>query len=161
MSDKSQLPELIRTVCSTDAGEGLRHQCSPASGLTQSFDVNVPPDLQAFWDEFGGMRLFEDTEYGQWGLVLWGNEQVRERQETERASLVDRDAYRDGDLVIGEFLGDADKLLVRCDPRCEDFGAVLVVIPVDRREDWPQLWPSLEAFIAAFVDHNGEKYWPH
>ncbi len=93
--------------------------------------------------------------------MLWGHEKALKRQDRERAFLVGRDAYIEGDMIVGEFLGDTDKLLVRCDPQCDDFGSVSVTLPIDRRPDWPHLWQSLSDFIEVFVERGGKKYWPH
>jgi hypothetical protein len=62
--------------------------------------------------------------------------------------------------VVGEFLGDTDKLLVRCNPLTDDYGSVLVALPIDRRKQWP-VWLSLAQFVEDFAEHDGEKCWPH
>jgi hypothetical protein len=63
------------------------------------------------------------------------------------------------DLIIGEFLGDAELLLVRCDPGAPDFGQVVVVLPIDARKDWPIAASNLSEFVAKYVESSGDKFW--
>ncbi len=125
----------------------------------RSLGVTLPPDLRAFWGEIESARLFVDENYGQWGLVLWSPQEAAAKTATLRKQ-------RPGDLLpadlaIGEFLGDADVLLVRSDPASSDFGAVVVALPIDRRGSWPVIAPSFRAFIERWVGSGGKKDWPH
>jgi hypothetical protein len=61
--------------------------------------------------------------------------------------------------VVGEFLGDSDLLLVRCDPAAEDYGSVLVALPLDDRSEWDQAASSIEAFLLSYARTHGEKFW--
>ena len=122
----------------------------------------LPSDLRELWKLTGGLRLFEDRQYGQWGLVLWAPEFALRRtaQETDKRP----EEFRGGDLLIGEFLGDSDLLLVRCDPDRQDFGHAYVVLPIDPRANWPSPSPTLGGFLTSYVDSEGTKFWeppPH
>lgn len=64
---------------------------------------SVPHDLLEFWLACRTARLFEDVEYGQWGLRLLSPSDCARRTEVEFQRRP-RDG-RDQDLVIGEFLG--------------------------------------------------------
>jgi hypothetical protein len=103
------------------------------------------------------MVLFQDIEYGQWGFVLWSPDQtmVRHRRFVQRRPR----EFVAGDLIVGEFLGDEDLLVVRGDPAREDFGTVLVALPMDPRAVWPRVAMSTLDFLMSFVDAKGEKYW--
>ena len=65
-----------------------------------------------------------------------------------------------GDVIVGEFRGDLDLLIVRCDADAEDFGRATIRLPLDERASWPA-WDDLASFLDDFVAHDGEKYWPH
>jgi hypothetical protein len=119
--------------------------------------VEVPESLQELWGEASGARLFEDSEYGQWGLVLLAPGVAAKRTNEfreERASQC-----RPGDLILGEFLGDQELLLVRCDRTSPDFGHVVVVLPLDDREDWDDVAPSVADFLEEYERAEGAKYW--
>jgi hypothetical protein len=63
-----------------------------------------------------------------------------------------RDFAQD-DVVLGEFLGDQDLLVV--DRR----GYVLVATPLDSRSDWRRPAVSLSHFLDRFVLETGAKFW--
>lgn len=136
----------------------FRFQCSFESGpITGDAGIAVPKTLQAFWNFAKSARLFEDVEYGQWGLVLMSPKTAATR--TKDFANVRAKESLPGDLVVGEFLGDQDLLLLRCDPEAEDFGRVLVALPLDSREDWYDVSPDLDAFLLAYERAQGAKFW--
>jgi hypothetical protein len=122
-----------------------------------TLDIAAPPDVLEFWRGFKSARLFEDRQFGQWGLVLVPPDRalaLTERFHRIRA----RDAVF-GDLVVGEFLGDSDLLLVRADPQASDYGAVLVALPLDRRPDWYRVASNLPSFLGQYARAEGAKFW--
>lgn len=122
-----------------------------------SLSAELPAELEEFWSAFEEARLFEDSDYGQWGLVLLGHGAAQARTDVfqdERSSDT-----RAGDLVVGEFLGDSDLLLVRCDASSHDFGNVVVAAPLDPRVDWPTVAVSLDEFLSRLAEAEGAKYW--
>jgi hypothetical protein len=62
-------------------------------------------------------------------------------------------------LIIGEFLGDQEKVLVGCDPESDDFGSVVIVAEIDPRKDWFIPASSVPEFLEHFVSAAGEKFW--
>jgi len=117
----------------------------------------VPPDLLDFWRFSNGASLFIDETYGQWGLrLLPATVAIEETKNFEVARSTD---VRLGDLVVGKFLGDADVLLLRCDQTAEDYGSLVVALPLDERSDWDRIAPSLEGFLRAYARTHGEKFW--
>jgi hypothetical protein len=50
-------------------------------------------------------------------------------------------------------------LLLRCDPQMDDFGHVLIVLPIDKRKDWHVAAKSLGDFLQRLVEASGKKYW--
>jgi hypothetical protein len=113
--------------------------------------------LAEFWRNCDGARLFEDKKYGQWGLILLSPSLAAERSRQlhdERPR-----EFMKGDLVVGEFLGDSDLLVVRCDPKAGDFGSVLVVLPLDPRDAWVRVSSGFEFFLEDYERAEGAKFW--
>jgi hypothetical protein len=122
-----------------------------------STEFLVPGDLIGFWKFCGGARLFEDAKYSQWGLhllspaaALVATQKFAHERESDHAF---------GDLVIGEFVGDSDLLILRCDPSLDSYGAVLVALPLDDRADWDHAAGSLTSFVEKYVEAQGDKFW--
>ena len=116
-----------------------------------------PPNLREFWSVARTARLFEDTEYGQWGLEILPPQRAVDMIAVRRTER-QRD-FIAGDLVIGEFLGDSDLLVIRCDESKSDFGEVLIASPIDPRSDWDRAAESFADFLDKYARSGGEKYW--
>ena len=101
--------------------------------------------------------MFEDVRYGQWGLRLWNPSEVVEKT-TWFHEARSKDA-RPGDLAIGEFLGDADLLLMRGTLGAPDSVSLLVATPIDERADWYAVGDSLLEFLERFAAADGDKFW--
>lgn len=125
--------------------------------LEEGLGVLLPDDVVALWGTSSGLRLFEDVTHGQWGLIVWGPSEVVPRGRVEVGGR--EEDFRQGDLVVGEFLGDLDFVVLRCDPKAKDFGSVLIALEMDPREDWPCVGASLSEFIEKFLSSDGAKYW--
>ena len=123
----------------------------------QRQQAGIPQDLIDFWTSHQSARLFEDRNYGQWGLVIFSPDEsassTREFFEERRSDA------RVGDLVVGEFLGDSDLLLVRCDCNQEDYAEVIVALPLDPREEWYRVSKSFLNFLSSFGRCGGKKFW--
>lgn len=112
----------------------------------------VPADLVELWRTCREARLFEDVDYGQWGLRVLSPEESVQRTETERAA---RPAdVGPEDVVFAEFLGDQELLV-----RTTGDDGVLVALPLDPRSDWYTAGPDIEAFLEHYLASLGEKYW--
>ncbi len=120
-------------------------------------DYRLPPELRDFWARVRSARLFEDVDYGHWGLVLFSPADAE--HETAAFHEDRRRDSRAGDLVVGRFLGDQDLMIVRTDPAADDCGQVLCALPLDRRADWYTPARSLDAFLRAFFEAEGAKFW--
>ena len=116
----------------------------------------MPEDLQELWQKSNGLRLFEDKAYGHSGLTIWPPQKVLEQQQILRR---DSDEFQSGDLIIGEFLGDSDLLVVRCDQNSDDFGQLIISLPIDHRSDWYYLPYLLPEFLQKIINSQGEKFW--
>ena len=123
----------------------------------EKLGITVPLAIAHLWNKTSELHLFEDVNYGQWGLIVWSPDRViteREKQIAQR-----EEDFRPGDLIIGEFLGDAELLVLRCDATSPDFGNVLIALPLDSREEWYVAANSLESFLSQFIAANGDKFW--
>jgi hypothetical protein len=72
--------------------------------------MSLPAELVDAWSVSREARLFEDVDYGQWGLVLLSPAASARRTAEQRAQRPT--AYRADDVVIGEFLGDLELLVI-------------------------------------------------
>jgi len=115
----------------------------------------MPDDVTNLWSACRSARLFEDADFGQWGLVLLDPQASRARTEAER--LARQTDFRDGDVVVGEFLGDQELLVVA--PSESGVRRVLIALPLDPRDDWFGAAPDLARFLEAYFDAGGNKYW--
>jgi len=119
-------------------------------------NISLPEELQELWQKCNGLHLFEDKTYGQSGLIIWSPQKTLEKHQTLRQNS---NEFESEDLIIGEFLGDSDLLVVTCNPNATNFGQIIVALPIDHREDWYYLTYSLPEFLQKFINSQGEKFW--
>ena len=117
----------------------------------------LPAALIDLWRFSSGAMLFEDETYGQWGLRVFSPSDATRATAKHAADRPDQ--FKPGDLVLGEFLGDSDLLVIRCDGSASDYGSLVVALPLDERSDWDAAAPSLEEFLEAYVTAHGDKFW--
>ncbi|MBX9654758.1 hypothetical protein K2Y11_14175 [bacterium] len=120
------------------------------------FVNSLPPDLMQFWQLATRAILFEDITYGQWGLRLLSP--YESLKETAKFIVERARECQMGDLIIGDFLGDSELLLMRCDRSQSDFGQVSIVLPIDQRQDWYELSMGLTTMLEKFIKARGEKH---
>jgi len=114
-------------------------------------------EVRQFWSLHERATLFRDVDYGQWGLrVLAPSDSL---DFTARYRAARRKDGIEGDLIIGEFLGDSDLLMLRTDRDRNDYGSVVVVLPLYPRKDWYRVASSFEGFLAAYAEAEGDKFW--
>lgn len=114
-----------------------------------------PAEMAEVWSVSSESRLFEDVDYGQWGLVLLSPAESAKRTAEQRE--LRPDDYSAEDVVVGEFLGDLE-LLVLAPSEAGDRG-VLVALPLDGRQDWYPVAPDLARFLERYRDQQGSKFW--
>lgn len=119
--------------------------------------AGLPADLEALWGSIDSAVLFEDVTYGQWGLRLLDHTSALAA--TKNLSTSNRKNFVVGDLVVGEFLGDSDLVIVRTDKSASDFGHVIISDPIDRRADWYSPANNFRSFLLTYVDAEGSKFW--
>lgn len=120
-------------------------------------DEMVTDELTTLWTASREAWLFEDAEYGQWGLHLLSPEGSAARTEAERADRPND--VRGDDVVLGEFLGDAELLIYA--PSENDGRRYLIALPLDPRDDWYPAGASAAEVLEKLLNTGGEKYWEH
>jgi hypothetical protein len=115
----------------------------------------LPSDALDLWAACRQARLFQDVEYGQWGLALLAPSASATRTAQERAA---RPAdLRPDDVVLGEFLGDQELLVLA--PSEAGRRRILIALPLDSRDDWLGAAQDLGEFLERYFDHAGDMYW--
>ena len=137
-----------------------------AALVEKAVGMAIHPDLRTFWDATSGLYLFHDIIYGQGGLVIWSPDQTAIRHPWFRSFHPDeyyigRERYITGDLIIGEFFGETNRLVLRCDPTASDYGAVMIADTAYPHTEWESPAPSLLDFLTRFVNAKGEPFWSH
>jgi hypothetical protein len=127
--------------------------------IESTLGVRLPHEVVEMWMTTAGLTLYVEENHRQWGLIVWSPEEVVDPNRKFK-ELYKRD-LRDGDLIMGEFLGDSDLLLLRCDDRRSDYGKVLIVDPYERRKSWKVPAASFGLFLQRFCEAKGDKYWEY
>lgn len=117
----------------------------------------VPEEVSGLWRASRAARLFEDLDYGQWGLALLDPQASKERTEAERTSRPQE--FRPDDVIIGEFLGDQELLVFA--PSEVSVRRVLIALPLDPRSEWFGAAADLVQFLDGYFRAGGNKYWEH
>jgi len=115
----------------------------------------LPAELLEAWSVSRESRLFEDVEYGQWGLILL-TPAASARRTSQQCSQRPGD-YRPDDVVIGEFLGDLELLVIG--PSEVAGRQILVALPLDHRDAWYSVASSLAQFLDRYREAHGAKFW--
>lgn len=136
----------FRLACTLEPGFGEAELLDEWSATDE-----LPAELFEWWSYTGNADLFVDVDHGQWGLRIFGPAGCLERTSQERESRPD--AYRATDLVLGEFLGDLELLVLT------EQQNVLVALPLDPRDDWHEVGESLAQFFEQYLGAIGEKFW--
>jgi hypothetical protein len=117
--------------------------------------ARLPAELIEAWSVSRESRLFEDVDFGQWGLALLSPSASVDRTAEQRVQRPD--AYRPDDVVIGEFLGDLDLLVMA--PSEAGNRRIMIALPLDDRHDWYPAASSLAQFLEKYLESHGDKYW--
>lgn len=117
--------------------------------------AEVPDELARVWSISGSSRLFEDVDFGQWGLRLLSPREAAQRTRQERTQRPD--VYRGDDIVIGEFLGDLELVVVA--PSEAGRRRVLIALPLDDRLDWYAAAENFAEFLERYLKAFGDRYW--
>jgi hypothetical protein len=121
--------------------------------------ITLPQDMVEFWNITSGIRLYEDVNYGQWGLIIGSPIETLKHHENVVSNPSRKEDFLFGDLVFGRFLGDSEFPLIRCDPKSPDYGSVMISLPMDVRKDWFSVASSFTEFLENFIASPDTKYW--
>jgi len=120
------------------------------------FTHPLPADILGWWSLVKSAILFKDIEYGQWGLKIHSAEQAFRLTVN---SLEERPHdFKLTDVVLGEFFGDSDLLLVSCEEN-EEYGNVFIALPIDERKDWIKVANDFSQFLEKYIKAEGRKFW--
>lgn len=75
---------------------------------------NIPIEYLNFIKETDGAKLFYDKTYGQAGMYLYETDIIYKKNLEWHNSYMKQDLLPT-DLIIGEFFGDNDLVVLRCD----------------------------------------------
>lgn len=123
--------------------------------IRAAFVDGPPEELVVFWLASREAWLFEDVDYGQWGLHILSPTDSAARTRFERESR--SDDFRSGDIVLGEFLGDLELLVYA--PAEESARRYLIALPLDPRNDWYPAGTSVAELLQGLLASDGKKFW--
>jgi hypothetical protein len=129
-----------------------------AAEIEVAAGVKLPDEIKVLWSKGSEFHLNSDVIYGQWGCILWSPAEIAARHESA-IGWRRPDDFRSGDLIIGEFRGDSDLVVLRCDPSSQDFGSIVIALPIDPRDEWPCVASSVTEFIEIFLSNSEKKFW--
>lgn len=124
--------------------------------LGNEFAFIIPNDLRDFWINYNSAILFQDIEFGQWGLHIFSPFDALNTTIKEKKSRPND--FSENDLVIGEFLGDSDLLVISCDTQ-NKYGQIKIALPIDPNGEWYTAANSFSEFIDKYSQVDGAKYW--
>lgn len=129
-----------------------------AAIIESMLTVTLPQELDLFWAEVEEVFIKVEQNYGQDGFkTISPNRIVDVNQFYQR----DRpNTFRKGDLVVGIFKGLQDLLLMRCDPNSNDFGDIVIRLPIDPSHKWPTVGHSLVDFCDQYIQRSKVPFWP-
>jgi hypothetical protein len=139
-------------------GAGVRFACAiePAASEQQIAAAlptqAAPEEPVELWRVTRQADLFIETRHGGWGLRLASPDRIAEA--TRRARERRPGQFRDGDLVIGEFLDASHELLVR-----SAGGGILIERPAHDRDDWRYGADTVSDFLQRYAAYLGQKHW--
>jgi hypothetical protein len=129
--------------------------------IEKELNLKIPDELRWLWNHYSSIVLSYHND-GFSGLYIYSPDQALVRhkyyyvKETELAKTTED--LRKGDFIIGEYFGEQQLVLIRCDEESEDFGSILMTQPIDPREEWPIVGTSLVDFLETYYS-AGEKFW--
>lgn len=121
--------------------------------------ISLPNSYKRFLRQNDGCVLYEDREFGQWGVQVYGTSHLA--AENARLREENSDDWIASYLVFARMLGESDVLVIdlgRPTPQGEDY----VVLDGDANL-LPVEWPVAARDFGTFIDHlvcaQGAKYW--
>ncbi|NJL55551.1 SMI1/KNR4 family protein [bacterium] len=127
------------------------------NSIESALSISIPPLLKAIWNLTSRFRIYEEVNFGQWGLISCSPAEIVEFN-LRIKGLVPR-FWVHGDLIVSEFRGDSHLLVLRADSAKEDYGQVIISESIYPREDWTTVAASLDDFLEKFLKSTDKYYW--
>jgi hypothetical protein len=123
----------------------------------EKLGVQIPEELAEMWSLGSELRIHCEINYSQWGLILWSPLDCLKNQSKYTTRRPEH--FVKGDLFIGEYLGDLDLVLIRCNLQEPDFSRIVIADAIDPRSNWLTVANSLSEFINQTLDNPENKFW--
>lgn len=120
-------------------------------------DVDLPLDLREVWKASREAFLYHDEGRAGYGMTLLSPQ--ASRSETDRLARdyeLDEDSFHPGDIAIGTFPGEPDRLIIGDTDRGI---TVIVATPIDSREDWSIVGNDIAEFLTRYRDQIHDQRW--
>ena len=117
-------------------------------------ETNIPSELAEFYYEADGGTFFKDVDFEQWGMKIYPFDELEPMNEYTRTW---KENLLSSDMIIAEFLGDLDLLIISCDET--DYGQVIVAISIYERKNWYFLKMNFIDFLEKYIENEGNKFW--
>jgi len=117
--------------------------------ICEQLNIVLPVELKQFWMYASEVRIetLEEGNCMRSGIYISSPLDVLEFHH-RKISEEFPERYTDGDLIIGERVGDLMLFVVRCKQNLKDFGTVLLSNPIDQRKDWQVVGKTVTEFLA-------------
>lgn len=133
-------PEMEDVVLTCRLGDGVADGDLPSQAVGE---------LREFWRRTSGGLLLVDERFGICGLRL--HDPVLAKQTAQERASYGYPLF-ESDLVLGEFVGDTDMLIIDAQ------GKVVISAGSYPRDNW-YIFDSLADVLRRYVDAEAEKYW--
>lgn len=158
---QKQISEILGAMASLpEKIDGLRlgSLVSPPASedeISRAWGGALSDELRALWRTCARASLFKDLDYGQWGLAILSPDASRLR--TAGCRLERPSEFDSQDVVLGEFLGDQELLVVA--PNESGDRRILIARPLDARPEWSGAGRDVQDFLRRYLAAGGDKYW--
>jgi hypothetical protein len=126
--------------------------------IEDALTVTLPDDLVEIWNQTSGIELYKEISYGARGLIIWSAEEILKKHPYS-VSWMGKESLLKGDLFVGEFLEFSDLIILRCDPKSDDFGNVIISLALDPRKYWNFADTSIITFLEKTSPSFNYHYW--
>lgn len=117
-------------------------------------DGALPDDIRELWLRSRSARLLVEETYGASGLELLS---PAKSATFTSEWFSEREDMREGDVLVGDFLGDADRLVYA--PSESGLRRLLVADPIDDRNDWYGAARTIAGFLIRYHESRGDYFW--
>lgn len=117
-------------------------------------DGAVPDEVRELWLTSRSARLLVEETYGASGLEILS---PANSATSTSEWFGEREDMREGDVLVGRFLGDADRLVFA--PSESGRRRLLVADPIDYRDNWYGAARTIAGFLIRYHESCGDAFW--